>query len=464
MTTRLEKDEIGEIEIDGDDLSGIHTKRALHNFTISGKPTNPDLVAAYATVKLAAFRTAADIGFLNGKTEKINAIESACLELSQGDLSTQIAIDSLQGGAGTSTNMAVNEVIANRALQILGKECGNYKAVHPIEDINIYQSTNDTYPTALKLAAIRKISILEQAIVALQESFQEKEKEFAHIVKIGRTQLQDSVLITLGREMGAYADVLSRDRWRIYKCEERLRVVNLGGTAIGTGITAPRDYIFRVVDKLREITGIGFARAENLVDPTQNQDVFVEVSGMLKAYASSLIKICNDLRLLSSNSGYAEINLPIMQAGSSVMPGKVNPVIPEAVIQGAITVISNDMAITTAVSSGNLELNAFMPLIAENLLASIDILINCSETLSHNCIKLITANEKRCRANIESSSALVTALIPVIGYDKAWEIAKKHKQSGLSVKEIVLSEKTITEEEFEQLISPEAVSRLGWKN
>jgi aspartate ammonia-lyase len=246
----------------------------------------------------------------------------------------------LQGGAGTSTNMNVNEVLANRALELLGAEHGDYHRVSPLDDVNLHQSTNDTYPTALRLAAIHLLRVLEERVVGLQEAFQAAEKRFAHVVKVGRTEMQDAVLTTLGREMGAYAEAFNRDRWRIYKCEERLRVVNLGGTAIGTGLAAPRQFIFRVVDTLREVTGVGFARAENLVEATQNCDVFVEVSGILKALASSLWKLSSDLRLMSSgpNAGLAEIRLPERQAGSSIMPGKVNPVIPEAVTQAAMMV------------------------------------------------------------------------------------------------------------------------------
>ena len=281
-------------------------------------------------------------------------------------------MDSLQGGAGTSTNMNVNEVLANRALELLGKPKGCYDIISPLEDINLHQSTNDTYPTALKLAGIRLLHELEKQVIALQEAFQVKEKEFAHVVKMGRTQLQDAVLTTLGREMSAYAEALHRDRWRIYKCEERLRVVNLGGTAIGTGLAAPRQFIFRVVEILRELTGIGFARAENLIEATQNADVFVEVSGILKAHATTLLKICSDLRWMASGpeAGLGEIRLPPRQAGSSIMPGKVNPVIPEAVSQVTMLVMGYDQTIALAAASGNLELNPFLPLIAHCFLES----------------------------------------------------------------------------------------------
>jgi aspartate ammonia-lyase len=334
--------------------------------------------------------------------------------MSEGLLNTHIVVDALQGGAGTSTNMNVNEVLANRALQILGHKPGDYSMLSPLDDVNRHQSTNDTYPTALKVAAIRMLHRLEQEILALQEAFQDKEKAFAHIVKVGRTQLQDAVLTTLGREMAACAEAFNRDRWRIYKCEERLRVVNLGGTAIGSGLGAPRQYIFRATDVLREMTGIGLARAENLTEATMNNDVFVEVSGILKACASNLLKISNDLRLMASgpHAGLTEINLPPRQAGSSIMPGKVNPVIPEAVAQAAIQVIGNDIIIAQAVSSGNLELNQFMPLIANALLESIGLLTAACYMLRENCVTGITANEAVCQRQVTSSTASVTALVP----------------------------------------------------
>ena len=271
---------------------GIHTARALENFPLAGRAVHPALARAFGEVKLACALTNRALGAWAGDEAKAEAIERACRELSEGELAGEIVVDALQGGAGTSTNMNVNEVLANRALEILGLPHGEYARVSPLDDINLHQSTNDTYPTALRLAAIRLLHALEKKVVALQESFQRAEKRFAHVVKVGRTEYQDAVLTTLGREMSAYAEAINRDRWRIYKCEERLRVVNLGGTAIGTGLAAPREFIFRAVEQLRALTGIGFARAENLVDATQNADVFVEVSGILKAHAVSLIKIC----------------------------------------------------------------------------------------------------------------------------------------------------------------------------
>ena len=420
------------------------------------------MVRAYGAVKLACARMNLQLGFLTGEG-KAAAIEQACNEMYSGLLYDHVIVDAFQGGAGTSANMNVNEVIANRALQILGKDPGDYSFISPLDDINLHQSTNDTYPTALKLAAIRLLRQLEQSVIGLQESFQQKEKEFAHIVKTGRTQLQDAVLTTLGREMGAYAEAINRDRWRIYKCEERLRVINLGGTAIGTGLGAPRRFIFGVTDQLREITGIGLARSENLIDGTQNADVFVEVSGILKACASNLLKISNDLRLMASgpNSGIGEIHLPARQAGSSIMPGKVNPVIPEAVAQCAIMVFGHDLATVTAASSGNLELNQFMPLIAFSLLDSLTLLNNAATILSTHCVNEITANEARCRYNVDNSTATLTALVPEIGYTRASEIAKTARDEDITIREAALRSGYITSAKFEELISPEAVCRLG---
>ena len=408
---------------------------------------------------------------------KADAIERACAEMHAGVFDEHMVVDALQGGAGTSLNMNVNEVLANRALQLLDAPLGTYAAaggsstdgaaasvfVNPLDDINRYQSTNDTYPTALRVAAIALLRELEREVVALQEAFQAKEKQFAHVVKVGRTQLQDAVLTTLGREMSAYADALGRDRWRIYKCEERLRVVNLGGTAIGTGVGAPRAYIFRVVDELRAITGFGLARAENLVEATQNADVFVEVSGILKALASTLLKICGDLRLLSSgpDAGLAEIRLPARQAGSSIMPAKVNPVIPEAVSQVSMLVMAHDQAIATACALGSLELNPFLPLVADCLLHSLDLLRSGCSILRRLCIDGLEANEARCRELVERAMVCAAALVPVIGYEAAQEVAQAAQAEHKTIRQVVLERGLVSAEAFDQSICPEAVLRLG---
>jgi aspartate ammonia-lyase len=459
---RTEQDLLGKRDVSADALHGIYTERALENFPLSKRPVHPALIHAYGAVKLACARTNHELGWWDDA--KSQAIEAACAEMMEGLLDPYIIVDALQGGAGTSTNMNVNEVLANRALQLLGRPLGDYQTVSPLDDINLHQSTNDTYPTALKVAAIQLLRKLQDEVVGLLEAFQRKEQEFARIVKIARTQLQDAVLITLGREMGAYAEAFARDRWRIYKCEERLRIVNLGGTAIGTGLSAPRQYIFRVVDRLKESTRLGLARAENLVECTQNADVFVEVSGILKACATNLLKIATDLRLMSSgpDSGFGEIHLPPRQAGSSIMPGKVNPVIPEAVSQAAILTMSNDQAIAQACAMGNFELNPFLPLVADALLGSLDLLGNACRIFRIHCVEGIEADEARCRVSVESATAAVTAIVGTLGYEKAQEIAARAHSEGKTVREIVMEEKWMSSEQFDALISPEGVTRLGF--
>ena len=460
---RIERDFLGELPVTTEALYGVHTARALDNFPLTRRPVHPELTRAYGTVKLACALTNRSLSAWADDPPKADAIERACREMSEGKLIVHIVVDALQGGAGTSTNMNVNEVLANRALEILGRPHGEYHHVSPLDDLNRHQSTNDTFPTALRLVAIRLLQVLEKKVVALQESFQAAEKKFAHVVKVGRTQFQDAVLTTLGREMSAYAEAINRDRWRIYKCEERLRVVNLGGTAIGTGLAAPRKYIFQVVEQLRELTGIGFARAENLVDATQNTDVFVEVSGILKAHAVSLLKICGDLRLLSSGpeAGFGELRLPARQAGSSIMPGKVNPVIPEAVSQTAMLVIGHDATITMACAAGSLELNPFLPLVAHCLLESTELLARANDILHRHCIKGLEADEARCRRHVENSTAAVTALVPALGYERAGEASKLAYKNGRSLRETVILQGWLTGREFDVLISPESVCRLG---
>lgn len=460
---RSEQDSLGRMDIPAEALYGIHTARAMINFPYSSRPVPSGFIRAYGLVKQACIQTCLELGEWANEPAKSEAMLRACAEMAAGLLDEHIRVDLFQGGAGTSLNMNVNEVLANRALQILNLPLGSYDHVHPLEDINRYQSTNDTFPTALRVAAIQSIQQLEKVLVALQEAFQAKEKEFADVVKIGRTEYQDAVLTTLGREMSAYAEALNRDRWRIYKCVERLRVVNLGGTAIGSGLSAPRDYIFRVVETLRDLAGLGLARAENLTDATQNADVFVEVSGILKACASSLLKISGDLRLLSSGpaGGLREITLPPRQAGSSIMPGKVNPVIPESVSQAAMQIMGNDVVIAQACSAGSLELNAFLPVIAANLLESIELLTTASDILRRYCVEGIEANRESCRRYVENATAIVTALLPKLGYDVCARIAKESQAAGKSIRQLVTEQHLLTEQEFEAMISPEAVCQLG---
>ena len=461
---RTERDPLGEVAVPDGVLWGAHTARAIANFPLAGRPVHPELVRAFGWLKLACARTNRELGAWADDPAKADAIERACHEMAEGGLGEAVLVDALQGGAGTSTNMCVNEVLANRALVLLGLPAGRYDRVSPLDDLNLHQSTNDTYPTALRIAAIRGVRVLDGRLVALQEAFQGLEKRFADVVKVGRTQLQDAVLTTLGREMGAYAEAFNRDRWRVYKCEERLRVVNLGGTAIGTGLGAPRRFIFRVVDVLREDTGMGLARAENLVEATQNADVFAEVSGILKACATSLWKVSSDLRLMASgpDAGLAEIRLPERQAGSSIMPGKVNPVIPEAMTQIAMKVMANDVAIGMAVAGGSLELNPFLPLVADALLESLDLLARACDVFRRNCVDGIEADEARCRASVEASTATATALIPALGYDRACGAARQARATGRTIREVVTGEGWLTVEAFDALVSPEAVRRLGF--
>ncbi len=461
MDTRTEHDLLGQRALPVDALFGIHALRAMENFDLAGRTAQPSILRAFGAVKLACVRTNRELGYLTPTVA--DALEKACLELMQGSLAGHLQLDALQGGAGTSTNMAVNELLANQALLILGHKPGDYHLVHPLDHVNLHQSTNDTYPTALRLASIWELRTLQENVILLLEAFQEQEKKWAHVVKVGRTQYQDAVLTTLGREMGAYADALARDRWRISKCEERLRVVNLGGTAIGTGLGAPRNFIFKAVEHLRLVSGIGMARAENLVEATQNLDALVEVSGILKALGTTLFKACSDLRLLSSgpDAGFGEIRLPPMQAGSSVMPGKVNPVIPEAVSQAVLRVFANDSLLAHAAALGSLELNAFYPLVADTLLDSLGLLSRSCHALATRCVSGIQADEARCRKHVEGATALLTALIEEIGYDAAQSVGASARDSGRSVREVVLQSGLLTPEQFEQLVSPESVMRLG---
>jgi aspartate ammonia-lyase len=460
---RVEKDIVGEVHLARESLTGIHTARATENFALAGGPVNERLIRAYGLVKLACARTNVSLGYL---TEDIGrAIESACEELSQGELTGEVRISALQGGAGTSTNMYVNELITNRALLVMGKEAGDYQTISPLDHVNKHQSTNDTYPTALRVAAMKACDELERTVSELADAFQKKEKEFAGIVKLGRTELQDAVLMTLGQEMGCYAEAFSRDRWRIYKCKERLRVVNLGGTAIGTGICAPQKFIFMATDVLREIAALPLARADNLVQATQNVDDIVEVSGILKALATNIFKVTSDLRLLSSGpvGGLGEISLPMRQAGSSIMPGKVNPVIAEFAGQLAIQAISHDAAITMAAMNGQLELNAFMPCIAHNLLGMLDELIVATDHMRRLMVTGITAHEGKCATYVHSSTAILSALVGKVGYARVAEAAAKAEREKRNVEEVVLEEGLCTEGEYEWLTSAEAVTSLGFR-
>lgn len=464
MTHRQEKDFLGSKDIPQEALWGVHSARSCENFALSGYAIHSEFIKAFGYVKKACALTIKDLGAL--EASKIDAIISACDDIIDGKLNEQIIVDPMQGGAGTSLNMNINEVIANRALDILGHDKGRYDIIDPIEDVNLYQSTNDVFPTALKVASILLLHKLEKNVISLQESFERKEKEFADIVKVGRTQLMDAVLVTLGKEFSAYAEAVARDRWRIYKCEERLRVVNIGGTAIGTGVSAPRKFIFGVIEHLRDLTGLGLARAENLVENTQNWDVFAEVSGILKAHATNIIKISNDLRLLNSGprAGFGEIILPARQVGSSIMPGKINPVIPEAAAQVGIKVLGNDVIINQCVAMGQLELNQFAPMIAFAFLESLELLINTNKMLVENCIEGIVPNKENIKNHVDKSYATLVALLPKLGYKKVSEIAKALEGSQKTVREYCLENNTLSSEELDFLISPEAILALGHRS
>jgi aspartate ammonia-lyase len=456
MQTRLEKDFLGTLEVPENVYWGIHTERAIRNFPISGYRVHASLIKALALVKKACCQANLETGHL--ASEIAEAVAAACNEIAAGALSDQFPIDAMQGGAGTSTNMNVNEVVANRAIEIKGGTKGDYSLIHPLEDVNLHQSTNDAYPTAVRVAGIYGLQRLSGAIADMQGVLQEKEKVFANIVKIGRTELQDAVPVTLGAEFSAFAEAFARDRWRTFKCEERLRVVNLGGAAVGTGLAAPRDYIFLVIEKLRDVTGLGLARGENLMGETANADTFVEVSGILKAHAVNLIKMANDLRILNF---IGEIQLPALQAGSSIMPGKVNPVMLEAAVQVGIKVMANDQIISDVACRGSLQINEFLPLLAHALLESLDLLARINRRLAEY-IGDITANETVCRAGFDHSPMIVTALLPVIGYDRATDLIQEFHRSGETNITRFL-ENQLGEELVKKMFSPYQLTALGYR-
>ncbi|MFB3880600.1 MAG: aspartate ammonia-lyase [Armatimonadota bacterium] len=456
--TRTEHDLLGTMEVPAGAYYGIHTARAAANFPISGLRTHQELIRALAVVKKACALANLKTGEL--AEAKAKAIAQACDEVADGRLADQFVVDAFQGGAGTSTNMNMNEVLANRAIELLGGVKGDYSVIHPNDDVNLSQSTNDVYPTALKLAAIWLLRPVIEDMARLQGALQEKEAEFAGVLKVGRTEMQDAVPVTLGQEFSAWAQAVQRDWWRLHVMEEKLRQVNLGGTAVGTGLNADRRYVLSVVEILRELTGIGLARAENMIDATQNADVFVEVSGLLKTTAATLAKLAADLRLLSSGprAGFGEIRLPELQAGSSIMPGKVNPVMTEAVTQVAYQVIADDVAITLAAQAGQLELNAFLPLIAHNLFQQLELLHGIVPAFIERCITGIGVDLERCRQQVEGHYGLAVALAPRLGYDVASEVAREASQSGRSVKEVVLGRRLLSEEELTAMMAPERMT------
>ncbi|MGE5517531.1 MAG: aspartate ammonia-lyase [Bacteroidota bacterium] len=461
ITTRTEHDLLGDREVPAGVYYGVHTLRAVENFPVTGTPIAhyPDLIRALAEIKMAAARANHELGLLNG--ERAAAIIAACREIQAGKLHDQFVVDVIQGGAGTSTNMNANEVIANRALEILGHQRGDYGHLHPNEHVNMSQSTNDVYPTALKVATYVGIFRLVEAMAHLRTAFQRKADEFSDVLKMGRTQLQDAVPMTLGQEFSTYAVMLGEDEERLKEAALLIREINLGATAIGTGINAHPGYAPLVCRLLSEISGVPVVTSPNLVEATQDCGSFVQLSGVLKRVAVKLSKTCNDLRLLSSGPrcGFGEINLPPRQAGSSIMPGKVNPVIPEVVNQIAFEVIGNDMTVTFAAEGGQLQLNAFEPIIAHSLFKSVNHLRQGCLILADNCVDGITANRERLAASVRNSIGIVTALNPIIGYANATEVAAEAHRTGLSVAELVEARGLMTAEALAEVLRPEVLTQ-----
>jgi aspartate ammonia-lyase len=460
MTTRIEHDLLGEEEVPAHVYWGVHTLRALENFPISGKPIGActDLVRALALVKQAAALAHKELGQLDA--ERADAIITACQEIASGRLHEQFVVDVIQGGAGTSTNMNANEVIANRALELLGRNRGEYDYLHPINHVNMSQSTNDVYPTALRVATCLAIRSLLSAMAGLRAAFEAKADEFKDILKIGRTQLQDAVPMTLGQEFLTYAVMLGEDEARLAEAIALIREINLGATAIGTGINADRRYTKLAIEHLSALSGLPLQGAPNLIEATQDCGAFVQLSGVLKRIACKLSKTCNDLRLLSSGpqAGLNEIHLPPRAAGSSIMPGKVNPIIPEVVNQIAFEVIGNDVTITMAAEAGQLQLNAFEPIIAHSLFKSVEHLAAGCRTLAANCVRGITANRELLAERVRTSASLATALNPYIGYENATRVAQAALTQGKSVTDLVLEMGLMTREQLDAVLRPEVLT------
>jgi aspartate ammonia-lyase len=458
---RLEHDSLGERQIPAGRYYGVQTLRALENFSITGIPIShyPRLIHSLAYIKKAAALANRDLGLLPANLA--GAIATACDEILAGGLHNEFVVDVIQGGAGTSTNMNANEVIANRALELLGHPKGDYDFLHPLNHVNMSQSTNDVYPTAIRLTLSMKLDGLLVEMNLLGAALATKGAEFADVIKMGRTQLQDAVPMTLGQEFDAWSVTVEEDIQRVREAQSLIHEINMGATAIGTGLNAHPDYAPLVTRKLRELSGLPVIQAPNLVEATQDTGAYVQLSGVLKRVAVKLSKISNDLRLLSSGprAGLGEINLPPMAPGSTIMPGKVNPVIPEVVNQVAFEVIGNDLTVTLAAEAGQLELNAFEPVIAFNLFRSMDMLGRACRTLSQRCIEGITANRDHTRRTVENSIGLVTALNPLLGYERSAEIAKEALQSGRSVVEIVLEKGYLSKEQLEEALLPENMTR-----
>ncbi|QBS43444.1 aspartate ammonia-lyase [Nocardia sp. CS682] len=462
VATRIEKDSLGELAVPAAAYYGVHTARAMANFRVTGSAmsTYPALIAALAMVKQAACQANRDLGLLDERRSA--AIIAACTELRNGELLAQFPIDLIQGGAGTSSNMNANEVIANRALEILGFERGNYAELDPLTHVNLGQSTNDVYPTAIKLSLVTHLRALSVVLGGLADEFDRKAAEFADVIKMGRTQLQDAVPMTLGQEFAAYATMVREDRTRLAEGCLLLLECHLGGTAIGTGINGHPDYPELACRYLAELSGEPVVPAADPIEATQDCGAFVQVSGILKRVAVKLSKICNDLRLVSSGpvAGLREINLPAVQAGSSIMPGKVNPVIPELVNQVAFEVIGNDLTVTMAAEAGQLQLNAFEPVIAYSMLKSLSHLSAAVDTLTTDCIAGITANRQHLADGVHNSIGVVTALAPRLGYKACAQVAERALATGEMISDIVVSEGLLSREEVSELLSSRRLAGL----
>ena len=458
--TRREHDLLGERDVPETALYGVQTLRAMENFAIPGVELHefPTLVSAIAAVKEAAAETNRDLGLLSAPVAQ--AIIDACREIREGMHHGDFRVDMIQGGAGTSTNMNANEVIANRALELMGHWRGHYEIISPNSHVNLSQSTNDVYPTAVKLAMHSSIDGLKEAMGALAGAFLLKGEEFASHLKMGRTQLQDAVPMTLGQEFTAFAHTMLEDVERLTEAQSLIREINMGATAIGTGITATHGYAEGVRKHLSRITGLELITAPDLVEATADTGVFVQLSGVLKRCAVKLSKICNDLRLLSSGprAGFGEINLPAMQPGSSILPGKVNPVIPEVVNQVCFDIIGGDVTVTMAAEGGQLQLNVFEPIIAYRLLRGMIMLSRACDTLRTRCVTGITANVERMRHFVEHSIGIVPALVPILGYEQSTEIAKEALDSGRGVYDLVLGRGLMTREELDRALNPETMT------
>ena len=457
---RRERDSLGEELIPQDAYWGIHSRRARDNFPLPQEVPS-SLIKAYFAVKWACARANFQAGLLEANIG--NAIIKACEEGMEGKFDEEIIVPIFQGGAGTSLNMNMNEVIANRALEILGYPRGSYQIVNPFDSVNLSQSTNDTFVTAVKVAVLWQLDELEEELIFIQEELQRREKEFASILKVGRTQLQDAVPITLGMEFGAFAGAISRDHLRIHKSRERIREINLGGTAVGTGLNAHPEYAMRVIPYLNEVTGLSLTRAMNLFENTQNLDVFSELSGLLRSLAVNLRKMANDLRLLSMGprAGIGEITLPPLQEGSSIMPGKINPVMCEYIEGIAIDVLGRDQAIAFYCSSGQLELNHLAPFIAHHILKMIEELKEGIHVFTEKCLRGIEANQDRCRELLEKSFALATCIVPYLGHERTSELVRECLREGKIFRDFLIERNIFSEEELENILSFPEVLKPG---